>query len=160
MKERLLIMWLLACFYFSTTISQAQDISGKHLVNQQNVALSGYDLVGYFEVNQAIEGSANYSTQYKGVSYHFSNEQHLKYFQADPEHYLPKYGGYCSWAMGKNGTKVPSNPMTFKFVDGELHFFFNGQYKRSPFNALEEWNKEEAYLKPMADINWKLLHPN
>ncbi|MBW8833343.1 MAG: YHS domain-containing protein [Burkholderiales bacterium] len=73
------------------------------LVNAQatdapRVALKGYDVVAYFTGSKAQPGSADFRTDFDGMRYQFSSAQNKTAFGANPDRYLPQFGGYC--AMG------------------------------------------------------------
>ncbi|HZE82850.1 MAG TPA: YHS domain protein, partial [Puia sp.] len=69
--------------------------------------------------------------------------------------YEPQYGGWCAYAMGKDGSKVEVDPGTFKIVNGKLFLFYNRFFN----NTLKTWNKDEDHLHKNADNNWqKLTH--
>jgi len=66
------------------------------------------------------------------VKYWFTSDAHKKQFEADPEKYLSQYGGWCAFAIGTKGVKVPSDPKTFKLYNGKLYLFFNDYYQGTP----------------------------
>ena len=116
-------------------------------INQENgLALEGYDVVNYFR-GTAVKGSPEWEATHRGVTYHFTSERNLHLFQADPDRYLPAYGGWCAYAMARSGKRLSSDPMTFKVVDGRV-FLFSG-------NALKKWEKKEESLVRQADANWR-----
>ncbi|MEZ4859457.1 MAG: YHS domain-containing (seleno)protein, partial [Flavobacteriaceae bacterium] len=74
----------------------------------EGVAIEGYDVVSYFEGKPA-KGSKEFSSQLDGITFWFENEDHLFKFNKAPLKYIPQYGGYCAYAMGKSGEKVSIN---------------------------------------------------
>ena len=126
-------------------------------VNDDNVALRGYDVVNYFTDKEAKEGSSALAVKHDGVTYYFASEEHKNMFTANPDKFLPAYGGYCAFAMGMKNATVPSNPDTYKIVDGKLYVFFNDLYDGEKFNTLVPWNEDEANIKSMADTNWQAM---
>lgn len=115
--------------------------------------VEGYDLVAYFTSGNARRGRASLSSRYRGVEYRFESEEHRRLFAADPERYLPTYGGWCASAMGAKGTKVGIDPTNFKVKDGRLFLFYKGTFA----DALKDWNRHEKEWEPAADANWKRL---
>lgn len=112
---------------------------------------NGYDVVAYFD-GQPQKGSAKFTTEYGGAQFKFSSQQNLDTFQSAPEKYLPQYGGWCAYAMGKSGEKVSIDPETFEIRDGKLYLFYNAFFT----NTFEKWKKEgAAELKANADQNWE-----
>ena len=72
----------------------------------------------------------------------------------NPLNYEPQYGGWCAYAMGKDGSKVEVDPETFKIIDGKLYLYYNKFFN----NTLKSWNKDETNLKSRADLNWKKFY--
>ncbi len=116
------------------------------------LAISGYDLVAYFTKNTAIKGDSRLSSKYRDVVYHFSSIENKQAFAANPEKYLPTFGGWCATAMAK-GEKVEIDPTNFKVTNGRLFLFFKAFYA----NALKDWNKDEPALTAKADAQWKRI---
>jgi len=111
----------------------------------------GYDVVSYFN-KKPLEGNKKYQTIYDGVKFKFSSEKNLALFKENPTKYIPQYGGYCAYAIGKTDEKVSINPKTFEIRDGKLYLFYNSWGT----NTLKLWLKENPQqLKKQADINWK-----
>ncbi len=136
----------------------SQDSNGKYNVNKDNVAIGGYDVVAYFTQNAALRGAQKHEAQYNGVKYWFVSEANKQQFAADPEKYMPQYGGWCAFAMGMKGGIAPSDPNTFKLYNGKLYLFFNDYYQGAPFNTIVPWNGDEANLKQKADANWAKMN--
>ena len=102
--------------------SNAQDESllrTKNFNLEKGIAIQGYDPVAYFKQNKAVKGIAEFSATYQGVTYNFSSIENKNAFIKSPSVYEPKYGGWCAYAMGKNGEKVEVDPETFKIIDGQ-----------------------------------------
>jgi YHS domain-containing protein len=120
---------------------------------KNNVLIEGYDPVSYFS-NNPQKGSDEITFDYKGSTIWFVNEENRKKFKPDPEKYYPKYGGWCAYAMGLDGSKVDVNPKTYEIRDDGLYLFYN----KLGTNTLKMWNDEGAEaLKKKADSNWKNL---
>ena len=62
---------------------------------------------------------------YNGTTYRFISQQNREEFAKNPARYEPQYGGWCAYAMGKQGEKVEVDPETFKILDGKLFLFYN-----------------------------------
>ncbi|NAS31313.1 hypothetical protein GTQ40_10050 [Flavobacteriaceae bacterium R38] len=116
-------------------------------------ALEGYDVVAYFS-NTAKKGNSSYTATHDNVKYKFATQANRDAFKANPEKYLPQYGGYCAYAVGARNKKVTPDPETFEIRDGKLFVF----YKSWRSNTLNSWIKEgPAKLKAKADKNWETL---
>jgi YHS domain-containing protein len=63
-------------------------------VDDDGLAIRGYDAVAYFTRHAAVRGSAEHSLRWKGAEWRFSSAEHLELFRKNPEKYAPQYGGY------------------------------------------------------------------
>jgi YHS domain-containing protein len=136
------------------------SISMSHIsnVNEAGIAIKGYDPVAYFS-GTPTPGHADITSNYDGSIYRFANTENKGLFDAEPEKYLPQYGGFCALAMSE-GKAVLINPTTFKILDGKLYLFYNGQFG----NTLPMWEEEEQNRKTNADQifaneNYKVMFP-
>jgi YHS domain-containing protein len=149
---------LFALMYFSSLLSFAQDPSTLRKSNfnlSGGIGIKGYDPVAYFAENKASKGTKEFSVLQEGVTYYFSSSANKEEFKKNPSKYEPQYGGWCAYAMGKDGTKVEVDPGTFKILNGRLFLFYNQFFN----NTLKSWNKDEATLLQHADANWqKVFH--
>jgi YHS domain-containing protein len=147
---------LLVSAIILTQVASAQPEKRKKEFNltKASLAIQGYDPVAYFTQNKAVEGRSSFSLQHEGVVYYFSTAQNRDVFQAAPARYEPQYGGWCAYAMGVKGEKVPVDPETFKISDGKLFLFYNRFFN----NTLKLWNKEEKALHDKADANWSKIY--
>ncbi|MDO6743279.1 YHS domain-containing (seleno)protein [Tenacibaculum soleae] len=136
-------------FLFSTTIYSQQ----KEYNTKNGILANGYDVVAYFS-NKAVKGNKKISTKYKGVSFLFSSQKNLQLFQKSPVKYIPQYGGYCAYAIGKTGKKVSINPKTFEIRNHKLYLFYNSWGT----NTLKLWQQENPEkLRKQANKNWKKI---
>ena len=66
-------------------------------INAKNgVAIKGYDSVAYFADGAPTQGTQEFTADWGGSNWWFSSEANLDAFLADPEHFVPQFGGYCS----------------------------------------------------------------
>lgn len=141
------------------TLSSSAQVPLEHANIMDSVGLSGYDPVSYFE-GPPTAGSEALGHEHDGVRYLFTSESNREAFKADPNKYLPEYGGWCAYAM-LDGDKVEVDPKTFKFIDGKLYLFYNGFWG----DTLKRWNKKlskttEASLVGQADEAWQKILSN
>ena len=142
--EKVIVVFMVLCSV--AVIAQSNNYNTK-----KGFVANGYDVEAYFD-GQAMKGDATFTTKYDGVKLKFANEANLKKFTADPEHYLPQYGGYCAYAVAVSGKKVSVNPETFEIREGELFLFYNSGKN----NTLQLWLAESPEdLKRQADKNWE-----
>lgn len=88
----------------------------------QGLAASGRDVVAYFSLSSranGVVGSSDYTTTYKDIRFQFSNAENLETFLADPEKYIPRFGGHCAYAMAR-GYFASGDPDAWTVHDGEL----------------------------------------
>ena len=83
------------------------------------LALQGYDPVAYFTLGEPTKGDWTITATYNEATYRFASEDHKTAFLADPEAYLPQYGGYCAFGTAM-GFKFDGDPNYWRIVDGEL----------------------------------------
>jgi YHS domain-containing protein len=116
-------------------------------VNQiDGIALHGFDPVAYFTQNKAVKGEAEFTAQYKGVTYEFASKEDQATFQANPAKYVPQYGGFCAFAVSK-GVKADIDPHAFAINDGKLYVNYSekalqayqGDVKGNTENANHNW---------------------
>jgi YHS domain-containing protein len=134
------------------SISHAQEMAlrTKHFNLEKNLAIQGYDPVAYFKQNAALKGSKDLAVFHQGITYYFSSAANKEEFKKNPALYEPQYGGWCAYAMGNKGEKVPIDPATFKITNGKLYLFYNRFFN----NTLTSWNKDETGLMNKANVNW------
>lgn len=104
-----------------------------------NLALKGYDPVTYFVVRRAVQGSKHFTHYYADATWRFSSVANRDLFVADPEKYMPQYGGYCAWGISQA-----------KFVDGKLYVNYNKEIERT-------WEQDVPGFIEKADANWLTL---
>jgi len=127
--------------------SQANSSIEAINVNENTVAIQGYDPVAYFTLNAPTLGNSQYTANHLGATYWFSSPEHQKLFKSDPEKYAPQYGGYCAFGVSKE-KKYPIEPDAFAVVDGKLYLNLNKTVQ-------SRWvlNTEELIVD--ADAYWK-----
>ena len=108
--------------------------------------LSGFDPVAYFIDGKPMRGSGYHVTVFKGVTYAFASKEHKEMFGANPEKYIPVYGGYCAYGLAF-GKKFVADPEVWKIVDGKLYLNLDRGIQR-------KWQKDEPGHIKTADANW------
>lgn len=117
-----------------------------------NLALQGYDTVAYFTDGEPTKGSADFSTTYEGAEFHFSSQENLTLFLADPAKYAPQYGGYCAWAVAQDKT-AKGDARRWAIVDGKLYLNYNKGIQK-------KWDADRAGFITSADANWPTVLEN
>jgi YHS domain-containing protein len=118
---------------------------------EDGVAIRGYDPVAYFDQGEPVEGSAEHSLAWRGVTWHFASADHRSAFEQNPEKYAPAYGGYCAYAVAKDQL-ASIDPEAWKIVDGKLYL----NYSKSIQN---KWEKDIPGYLETAEMNWPELNP-
>ena len=110
------------------------------------LALQGYDPVAYFTEGEATKGSYKFTASYDDATYWFSSEEHKAAFEANPDAYVPEYGGYCAFGAAM-GFKFDGDPNHWKIVDGELYLNLSKDIQ-------ERWSEDIPGFIQQADNNW------
>ena len=121
----------------------------QYLVNGK--ALKGCDPVGVYNGIASL-GDENITSFYKDAIYQFTSSENKNAFDKNPGKYAPKYGGFCSIAMGE-GSMVEANSHSSLVQDGELHVF----YKDEAEDTQDEWKEKPSENKKFAEIEWEKL---
>ena len=113
--------------------------------------VSGYDLVAYHTAGKATKGNGHNVSVHDGVTYLFANAKNKKTFDANPDKYLPAYGGWCAFGVSV-GKKFVSDPEAWKVVDGRL-------YLNLDKNIQADWLKDVPGRIKKANKHWtKIKH--
>ena len=112
-------------------------------------AIRGYDPVAYFTEGRPVEGESAHRIEWKGAVWSFASAGNRAAFEADPEKYAPRYGGYCAWAVSR-GYTASIDPEAWRIVDGALYL----NYSRS---VQARWEKDVPGNIARADRHWPEL---
>ena len=144
-KTRILVAVLIA----QGAIAYANGSDELVDADRRGRALEGRDVVAYFSLEssgEAVVGIESYTYEWNGASWWFSNSENLETFQADPERFAPKYGGYCSMAMAKDKV-VHANPDAWTIRDGTLYLFARKAGRKT-------WRDDPPQYIALADGHW------
>jgi YHS domain-containing protein len=111
------------------------------------VALDGYDAVSYFTESKAVEGDKNYAVNWKGATWLFSNNANRQRFVANPEAFIPQYGGYCSNQMSL-GNLSDIDVEVWRIIDNKLYLFGHDA-------GLVRWATETDHRISDANRHWR-----
>ncbi|BCO17893.1 hypothetical protein LHL20_07845 [Alteromonas sp. McT4-15] len=98
-------------------------------VEQNDVAIHGYDPVAYFVSNKAVEGSAQYTATHDGAIYRFSSAKNRDLFKSNTDKYAPQFGGYCAMGVALN-KKLDVDPSAFLIKGDKLYLNLNKQVQK------------------------------
>jgi len=135
---------VLALFAPAAARDVAQDVN----VDKDGLLLHGYDPVAYFRSGGPQKGRADVTATFHGGTLRFASEENRTAFLADPEHYLPAYGGFCAMGMAIE-RKVDGDPQVWRIVDGKLYLNVNrsvaegwaGDLKQNISSANGNWTR-------------------
>ncbi|WP_353535169.1 YHS domain-containing (seleno)protein [Cognatishimia sp. WU-CL00825] len=133
---------LLASTFVGTAFAAGVELNA----SSTGLALQGYDPVAYFTENKASPGNWQITSTYNEATYRFASEEHKATFEANPEAYLPQYGGYCAFGAAM-GFKFDGDPTLWRVVDGELFLNISQDIQ-------ERWNTDIPGFIEKADNNW------
>jgi hypothetical protein len=112
-----------------------------------HIAIQGYDVVSYFTDGKPVKGNPAHEVAFDDSKWWFKDVAHKEMFTADPERYLPQYGGFCAGGMAM-GVSVPANPDNWVIVDGKLYMVSGGKAD------LGEWKAHAAENIKAANKVW------
>jgi YHS domain-containing protein len=105
------------------------------------LGLHGADPVALATIHDVAEGSSTYTVVVDDVAYYLASPEAAERFEAEPEKYLPQYGGFCAYAVAL-GRKFDGDPRYADIVDGKLYLFVNEEiyhkYKADQENILRK----------------------
>jgi len=126
------------------------NVSTGTTVEGHGVAMRGTDVVA-LSTDLAIEpGHARFTHVHDGVAYYFASSETMDAFAADPERYMPQYGGFCALGVAL-GKKLDGSPRFADIVDGKLYVFLNAA-------VFESYSKDKAGILAKAAETWPSIH--
>jgi YHS domain-containing protein len=147
---RLLSVFVLVLFAAIAVAQDEPSINGTkkadRIFQHDGFAIRGYDPVAYFTDGKPVRGKKEFEFEYNGARWLFASAANQQAFSAEPEKYLPQYGGYCAYGMS-HGYAAPIEPDAWSIVDGKLYLNYN-------LDVRKEWNKDIPGYISKADVNW------
>ena len=110
------------------------------------LGLHGSDTVMLKSTGTPVDGLAVFTSVHEGAAYYFASEESQQTFDANPEQYLPQYGGFCAYAVALR-RKFDGNPKHADIVDGKLFLFVNAE-------IFEEYKKDKVNILAKAEKLW------
>lgn len=143
-----------------TAVMAGNAFAGEQYVDKTGFAVSGYDVVSYFDLPQSkvgqsqkspLAGKAGITADYNGATFAFATEANRDRFLANPAAFAPQYDGHCAYGVAKGG-KVPGNPTLWRIVDGKL-------YLNITKNVVGFWEEDIPGNLKKSEKNWGGLEP-
>ena len=125
------------------------SIAQQYAYKKGEIAVGGYDITSYFD-GELLKGKKETQTVHEGVVYLFDNQKNLNKFIANPEKYIPAYGGWCAMALCQ-GQLVQPNPKLYSIIDDKLHLFEVKVF----YNGKAQWFKNPEENKQIADSKYQ-----
>ncbi len=153
-------MKLLPTLAFVAMTLPAVAFAGPQYLDKTGFAVSGYDVVEYFNLKQNAVGSAQpkgvpgkskYTAEYNGSKWAFSSKENRDTFLANPAAYAPQYDGHCAYGVAQGG-KIPGNPNLWRIRDGKL-------YLNVTKDVVGFWEQDIPGNLKKSGKNWKKLEP-
>lgn len=147
--SRCLRVWAVVAILCAASLEVRAQTKPTVNVDNEGIAIHGYDPVAYFTEGKAVKGDSQYSTGYGGAVYHFRSSNDKLAFESAPIKYSPQYGGYCAMAMTM-GKLEDADPNFFLVHEGKLLLQRNEK-------AHMMFMKDPAGNHKKADDQWKKL---
>ncbi len=114
------------------------------------VGLRGNDTVALALGLGIVDGEAAFTHVHDGVAYYFASKESMDVFAANPEAYLPQYGGFCAFGVAI-GKKLDATARYADIVDGKLYVFLNAV-------AFAKYQEDREGTLKKAEKNWPAMH--
>jgi hypothetical protein len=113
---------------------------------QTGLAIYGVDPVAYFTNRKPTVGRAEFEYRFAGAIWRFGNEGNRAAFAADPDVYMPRFGGYDPIGIAR-GVATPGYPEIWALFKDRLYLFYTRE-ARAAFIA------DSATATTAAEARW------
>lgn len=121
--------------------------------HHSGLAIYGIDPVAYFTDRKPVEGRPEFEFRHSGAVWRFDNEGNRTAFAADPDVYMPRYGGYDPVGIGR-GLATAGYPSLWVIFDERLYLFYTAKAREtfiaSPYaviaSASARWSTVKSEL--------------
>ena len=110
------------------------------------IAIGGFDPVAYFIDGVAMPGKGDFEASFAGAVWRFRNEGNRGAFLADPDTYLPRFGGYDPTGVAR-GAAVPGDPRLWLVQGRRLYLFYRAE-------ARDMFAGDAEAVIAAADLRW------
>jgi hypothetical protein len=105
--------------------------------HRTGLAIHGFDPVAYFVDGAARLGEEAFEHVHAGAVWRFRNEGNRAAFIADPDVYMPRFGGYDPMGIAR-GVAVAGNPRVWLIAGERLYLFYTGEARDAFASDLEQ----------------------
>lgn len=126
------------------------------MVNRHTgLAIDGFDPVAYFVASAPALGRSELELRSGGATWRFRNEGNRAAFTADPDVYMPRFGGHDPVALSR-GVAAAGNPELWLIARQRLYLFYSDEaraaFAADPDTAIataeRNWLKVQRTLAP------------
>jgi len=146
MTNRRAFLGLLVALPVAGTIVRPALASSSEVFSTDGIAINGYDPVAYFSQSAPVPGNEIHALIWRGATWHFSSASNMARFEADPEVFAPKYGGYCAFAVSKGAT-ASTVPEAWTIHEEKLYLNYS-------LPVREIWRQDIPGNVDKANANW------
>lgn len=137
---------LFGAVFLASAASADTAKSSINTIGSKGIAIRGYDPVAYFRAGGPVKGKAQFAHAHGGATWQFSSAENKALFVANPDKYIPAYGGYCAYGVAKGGL-YKIEPDAWSIRDGRLYLNYDRKVQKT-------WSKKpDSYIKT-ADRKW------
>ena len=119
------------------------------------LAIDGFDPVAYFVASAPALGRSELELRSGGATWRFRNEGNRAAFTADPDVYMPRFGGHDPVALSR-GVATAGNPELWLIAKQRLYLFYSDEaraaFAADPDNAIaaaeRNWLEVQHTLVP------------
>jgi len=117
-----------AALAFSGLASAPRAATTERVVIDRHTGLAiyGIDPVAYFTDRKPRAGREDFELRHAGAVWRFENEGNRAAFAADPEVYMPRFGGYDPVGVSR-GLATPGKPALWVVNDQRLYLFYTAE---------------------------------
>lgn len=138
---------LAAIFVTGFSPSTSRAVTQRVVVDlYTGLAIYGIDPVAYFTQRKPVLGRTDFEYSYAGAIWRFDNAGNRAAFKADPDVYMPRYGGYDPVGIGR-GLATPGFPALWVVYDERLYLFYTAE-------ARQEFIANPAHAITSASARW------
>ena len=126
---------------------------GQNLVHmnldEEGIALRGYDPVAYFTEGEPVEGQKTHSFVWNDATWYFATAENRDAFSQDPEKYAPANGGYCTFGIVLR-KKFDGDPQVWSVLKSRLYVFLNEDVQ-------QKFLQDSAGNLQRVSANWPII---
>jgi len=126
-------------------------------LNGNLLGFHGSDTVALITDERLLAGNADHTVVHDGVEYYFATTETQEKFKANPNAYLPQFGGFCALGIAVK-KKLDGSPRFADIRNGKLYVFVNqkiyNKYMEDPVGTIAKAEANWPAIKhtPISDL--------